>query len=128
MSEQVGAVPTETRGRDGAAPRLQAGERGRLEELDALRGLAALGVVIYHYTTFYQWQHGHLQPLGFGFPAGNYGVHLFFLIGFRNRVLVLIQWAFSFITLQRGARLIPDGSAPTAALPAPVPRTAPPAG
>jgi peptidoglycan/LPS O-acetylase OafA/YrhL len=80
MSEQVGAVPTEARGRDGAAPRMQAGERGRLEELDALRGLAALGVVLFHYTTFYQWQHGHLQPLGFGFPAGNYGVHLFFLI------------------------------------------------
>ena len=80
MSGQVGAVPTEARGRAGAAPRRQAGERGRLEELDALRGLAALGVVLFHYTTFYQWQHGHLQPLGFGFPAGNYGVHLFFLI------------------------------------------------
>lgn len=80
MSEQVGAVPTQARDPASAATRTQAGDRGRLEALDALRGLAALGVVIYHYTTFYQWQHGHLQPLGFGFPAGNYGVHLFFLI------------------------------------------------
>lgn len=52
----------------------------RVGELDALRGLAALGVVAFHYTTFYQQEQGHLQPLGFGFPAGNYGVHLFFLI------------------------------------------------
>ena len=52
----------------------------RLGELDALRGLAALGVVAFHYTTFYQQEVGHAQPLPFGFPAGNYGVHLFFLI------------------------------------------------
>ena len=55
-------------------------EHPRVGELDALRGLAALGVVAFHYTTFYQQEQGHLQPLGFGFPAGNYGVHLFFLI------------------------------------------------
>jgi NADH dehydrogenase len=33
-------------------------------------------------------------------------VHIFFLIGFRNRVLVLIQWAWSYFTYDRGARLI----------------------
>jgi NADH dehydrogenase len=33
-------------------------------------------------------------------------VHIFFLIGFRNRLLVLIQWAWSYFTYQRGARLI----------------------
>ncbi len=33
-------------------------------------------------------------------------VHIFFLIGFRNRVVVLFEWAWSFITFQRGARLI----------------------
>jgi NADH dehydrogenase len=33
-------------------------------------------------------------------------VHIFFLIGFRNRVLVLLQWAWSYITNRRGARLI----------------------
>ncbi|MCM2335320.1 MAG: acyltransferase family protein, partial [Pseudomonas sp.] len=53
---------------------------GRVVELDALRGLAALAVVAFHYTTHYQAQVGHAQPLGFGFPFGNYGVHLFFLI------------------------------------------------
>jgi len=33
-------------------------------------------------------------------------VHIFFLIGFRNRVLVFIQWAWSYFTYERGARLI----------------------
>jgi NADH:ubiquinone reductase (H+-translocating) len=37
-------------------------------------------------------------------------VHIFFLIGFQNRVLVLIQWAWSYFTYERGARLI-TGSA-----------------
>jgi NADH dehydrogenase len=33
-------------------------------------------------------------------------VHIFFLIGFRNRLLVMIQWAWSYLTYDRGARLI----------------------
>ncbi len=33
-------------------------------------------------------------------------VHLFYLIGFQNRVLVLIRWTVSFLTHGRGARLI----------------------
>ena len=33
-------------------------------------------------------------------------VHIFFLIGFRNRIIVLIQWAWSYVTYERGARLI----------------------
>jgi NADH dehydrogenase len=33
-------------------------------------------------------------------------VHVFFLIGFRNRLLVMIQWAWSYVTYERGARLI----------------------
>jgi len=33
-------------------------------------------------------------------------VHIFFLIGFRNRILVMIQWAWSYFTYERGARLI----------------------
>lgn len=34
------------------------------------------------------------------------GIHLAFLIEFENRVLVLIQWAWSYFTRNRGARLI----------------------
>jgi NADH dehydrogenase len=33
-------------------------------------------------------------------------VHILFLIGFRSRFIVLFQWAWSYITYERGARLI----------------------
>ncbi|HET8773963.1 MAG TPA: NAD(P)/FAD-dependent oxidoreductase [Thermoanaerobaculia bacterium] len=33
-------------------------------------------------------------------------IHIFFLIGFRNRFLVITQWAWAYFTYQRGARLI----------------------
>lgn len=33
-------------------------------------------------------------------------IHIFFLIGFRNRLIVMIQWAWSYLTYERGARLI----------------------
>jgi NADH:ubiquinone reductase (H+-translocating) len=33
-------------------------------------------------------------------------VHIFFLIGFRNRLAVFRQWAWTYLTLQDGARLI----------------------
>jgi len=33
-------------------------------------------------------------------------VHLFYLIGFQNRLIVLIRWFISFITHGRGTRLI----------------------
>jgi NADH dehydrogenase len=33
-------------------------------------------------------------------------IHIFFLVGFRNRISVFTQWAWSYVTWQRGARLI----------------------
>jgi NADH dehydrogenase len=33
-------------------------------------------------------------------------LHIFMLIGFRNRVVVLFEWAMAYFTFQRGARLI----------------------
>ena len=33
-------------------------------------------------------------------------VHIIFLVGFRNRMLVLIQWAWAYLTFDKGARLI----------------------
>jgi NADH dehydrogenase len=33
-------------------------------------------------------------------------IHILFLIGFQNRMLVFIQWAWSYFTYERGARLI----------------------
>jgi len=54
-------------------------------------------------------------------------VHIAFLIGFRNRLLVMIQWAWSYLTYGRGARLITEEIRPAAA-PAAVPPARPPVG
>jgi NADH dehydrogenase len=36
-------------------------------------------------------------------------VHIFFLIGFRNRMVVLLEWLWAYLTFKRGARLITGG-------------------
>jgi NADH dehydrogenase len=36
------------------------------------------------------------------------GAHIYFLIGFRNRLVVATEWLWSYLTYQRGARLITD--------------------
>ena len=40
-------------------------------------------------------------------------VHLFYLIGFENRVVVMVRWAYAFFTRNRGARLITGGDSST---------------
>jgi len=53
---------------------------------------------------------GWLGPFGRqgGFPAWALwlGIHIFYLIGFSNRIVVLVRWAWTFLTHGRGARLI----------------------
>jgi NADH dehydrogenase len=41
-------------------------------------------------------------------------VHIAFLIGFRNRILVMLQWGWSYFTYERGARLITGTEPPPA--------------
>jgi len=50
------------------------------------------------------------------------GVHIFYLIGFQNRLLVITRWVFSFVTRGRGARLItgPADAAASKDAPSPV--------
>jgi NADH dehydrogenase len=54
----------------------------------------------------------HLLRLS-GFPAWVTWlvVHLWYLIGFQNRLLVMIRWSVSFFTRGRGARLITSAEA-----------------
>jgi NADH dehydrogenase len=33
-------------------------------------------------------------------------VHIIFLVGFRNRIAVLMEWAWAYLTFNKGARLI----------------------
>ncbi|HKI26519.1 MAG TPA: NAD(P)/FAD-dependent oxidoreductase [Candidatus Sulfotelmatobacter sp.] len=70
---------------------------------------------------FHYWDKGSLATIGRAAAVADFGkihisgfvawlswlfVHIFFLIGFRNRLLVFIQWAWSYVTYERGARLI----------------------
>lgn len=52
----------------------------RLIQVDALRGLAALAVVLFHYTTRFAELFGNESLPLVSFPAGHYGVNLFFII------------------------------------------------
>jgi len=38
-------------------------------------------------------------------------IHIMYLVGFRNRLSVLLQWAYAYSTFQRGARLITESPA-----------------
>lgn len=80
----------------------------RVVELDALRGLAALAVVAFHYTTLYGELYGHAGPPPPSFAFGNYGVHLFFLIsGFVIfMTLERTRTAMDFV-VSRFSRLFP---------------------
>jgi NADH dehydrogenase len=39
-------------------------------------------------------------------------IHILYLAGFRNRLSVLLQWGYAFVTWQRGVRLIMGGRGP----------------
>ena len=41
-------------------------------------------------------------------------VHIYYLTSFRNRMLVVLQWAWSYATFGRGARLIVGAKPPAA--------------
>ena len=79
---------------------------------------------------FHYWDKGQLAVIGRGRAVADIWklhfagfiawliwtfVHIFFLIGFRNRVLVMIQWAWSYVTYGRGARLIMSDGKPAPA-------------
>jgi NADH dehydrogenase len=70
---------------------------------------------------FRYWDKGSLATIGRAAAVAEFGklhisglvawlawlfVHILFLIGFRNRLLVFIEWAWSYVTYERGARLI----------------------
>jgi NADH:quinone reductase (non-electrogenic) len=51
---------------------------------------------------------GRLQFSGLAAWLAWLFIHILFLIGFRNRVAVILQWAWSYVTFKRGARLITE--------------------
>ena len=62
----------------------------RILELDSLRAIAALNLVLFHFTHVYSVKYGYTSPLGFEFQFGKYGVQLFFMLsGFVNAMTLL---------------------------------------
>jgi NADH dehydrogenase len=72
-------------------------------------------------TAFHYFDKGSLATIGRAAAVAQFGrihisgflawlawlfIHIFFLIGFRNRLVVMLQWAWSYFTYQRSARLI----------------------
>lgn len=53
-------------------------------------------------------QAGPFQFTGFMAWLAWLFVHLVFLVGFRNKIAVLWQWTYSYLTYKRGARIITD--------------------
>jgi NADH:ubiquinone reductase (H+-translocating) len=98
----------------GIAPAaLQQGAHAAHNILRATRGLAP--------EPFRYWDRGAFAVIGRGDAVGNalglqmsglpawaawLIIHIFFLIGFRNRIAVLFNWAWSFFTLRRNRQLI----------------------
>lgn len=81
----------------------------RLAEVDALRGLPALAVVLFHYTTRFTDLFGANPPPTISFPAGHYGANLFFIIsGFVIPNTALRSAIESIATKDRRFRLGPD--------------------
>lgn len=82
--------------------------RGRLTELDALRGIGALCVLIFHYSTRFHELFPQASHVPFSFPGGNYRVLLFFTIsGFAIFfTLDRIRTVADFV-VNRFARLYP---------------------
>jgi NADH:ubiquinone reductase (H+-translocating) len=51
---------------------------------------------------------GKIKLTGFIAWMAWLSLHLVFLIGFRNKLIVLIQWIYSYVTYKRGARIITE--------------------
>ena len=76
----------------------------------------------YEAKPFWYWDKGNVAIVGRTFAVADLkhvrfagfiawllwaGIHIYFLIGFANRLLVMFQWAISFLTKRRGVRILP---------------------
>jgi len=66
-------------------------DKGSLATIGRAAGVANIGP--FHLSGFIAWM-------------AWLAIHIFFLIGFRNRLLVILEWAWAYVTYERGARLI----------------------
>lgn len=80
----------------------------RILELDALRALAAINLMLFHFTHVYQVKFGYTTSLGFEWPFGAYGVEMFFILsGFVNSMSLLRRRQPVDFVAARLIRIIP---------------------
>ncbi|MEL6894476.1 MAG: acyltransferase [Planctomycetota bacterium] len=85
-----------------------AGRHARIHELDALRALAAISLMLFHLTHVYSVKFGYSMPLGFVWPYGAYGTEMFFILsGFVNAMSLLRRRQPKDFILARVIRIVP---------------------
>ena len=81
----------------------------RILELDALRAIAAINLLLFHFTLVFQNKYGYSTPLGFDLPYGKYGVQLFFMLsGFVNAMTLLKKREPTEFLASRFLRIFPS--------------------
>jgi len=91
------ALAAEAKGRD--VPPFRYRDRGQLATIGRSRAVADLrGLRVSGFPAWLLWL----------------VVHIYFLVGFKNRLIVVIQWAWAYLAFRRGARLIVEREGPRA--------------
>lgn len=83
----------------------------RIYELDGIRALAALNLLLFHFTWVYHAKYGFESPIfGMMFPYGKYGVAMFFMLsGFVNAfTLIRKKPTSSDFVAGRAIRILPS--------------------
>ena len=81
----------------------------RILELDALRAISCLNLLLFHFTYVYANKYGFESPLGFSFPYGKYGVQLFFMLsGFVNAMTFVGKRSATDFMFARAIRIFPS--------------------
>ncbi|MEO6776941.1 MAG: NAD(P)/FAD-dependent oxidoreductase [Kofleriaceae bacterium] len=84
-------IGREVRGEAFARPAFRYHDKGNMATIGRASAVVATKrVALYGFIAWLMW----------------WVVHIFFLVGFRNRVLVMLNWVWSWLSFQRGARLI----------------------
>jgi len=102
----AGIIAAEAAGRGGPRPAFRYRDKGSLATIGRARAVAAIGG--FRFAGLAAW-------LLWG------AVHILFLITFRQKLFVMLDWIWSYVTFTAGARLIYGGDADDGTRPAPAP-------
>lgn len=94
MAQHVAQIiDDELNGKSGTRAKFKYWDKGSMATIGRSKAVAVVGKI--KLTGFVAWM-------------AWLSLHLLFLIGFRNKLIVLIQWVYSYFTYKRGARIITE--------------------